>query len=91
MQPHDTHRPSHADMVALTSIAPGSDVIVEMIGPAARGRAAALPLHEGQVVQCRARGSSGVVLQIQGHHDVIVPDDMAEAILVRPNPADERG
>ena len=82
---------SHQDIVSLASVAPGSDVIVELIGPAARGRAATLSLHEGQVVECRARGAGGVVLQIPGHAEVIVPDDMAEAILVRPNPAAEAG
>ncbi len=75
-------------IVSLARITPGADVIVELIGPSARGRAATLSLHVGQVVECRARGSSGVVLQIPGHPEVIVPDDMAEAILVRPNPAD---
>ena len=82
---------THRDIVSLASVAPGSDVIVELIGPTARGRAATVALHEGQVVECRARGSSGVVLQIPGHPEVIVPDDMAEAILVRPNPADGEG
>jgi hypothetical protein len=82
---------THGDIVSLASVAPGSDVIVELIGPTARGRAATVALHEGQVVECRARGSSGVVLHIPGHPEVIVPDDMAEAILVRPNPADGEG
>jgi hypothetical protein len=78
----------HQDIQSLASVAPGADVIVELIGPAARGRAASLSLHEGQVVECRARGSTGVVLQLPGHAEVVVPDDMAAAILVRPNPAD---
>jgi hypothetical protein len=76
------------DIVSLASVGPGADVIVELIGPTARGRAATLSLHEGQVVACRARRSSGLVLQVPGHPEVMVPDDMAEAILVRPNPAD---
>ena len=82
--------PTQHAIVSLASVVPGADVIVELIGPSARGRAATLSLHVGQVVECRARASSGLVLQIPGHPEVMVPDDMAEAILVRPNPADLR-
>src|SRR5690349_4077858 len=69
VQPEDRAMPTRheadgtqRDIVSLASVAPGADVIVELIGPTARGRAATVALHEGQVVECRARGSSGVVL-----------------------------